>query len=65
MRFSLKFANYEYPDTDNSKKIHELSSELISTNNSTERTAILNMIATLVKDGLDNSSRAGLATRGM
>jgi hypothetical protein len=65
MRFSLKFANYEYPDTDNSKKIHELSSELISTDNSTERTAILNMIATLVKDGLDNASRAGLATRGM
>lgn len=65
MRFTLKFANYEYPDTDNSKKIHALSSELVSAETSTEYTAILNMISRLVKDGLDIASRSGLASRGM
>ncbi|MFA7895062.1 HNH endonuclease [Pseudomonas putida] len=65
MRFSLKFANYEYSDTGNSLKIHELSSELISAESPTEQAAILNMIATLVRDGLDNASRSGLASRGM
>ncbi|QXH73824.1 HNH endonuclease [Pseudomonas atacamensis] len=63
MRFVLNFANYDCPDTETALKIQELSSELVAAQHTTEYVAILNIIKTLVDDGLLKAARAALSAR--
>jgi hypothetical protein len=63
MRFVLLFANYDCPDIEIALKIQELSGELVSAKHPTEYVAILNMMKTLVDDGLLKAARAALAAR--